>query len=52
MRRFRVAPEFGELTSLHHGDDHYPVVDGLVDLPKGQTWYRYMVDGGLLTPEE
>ena len=40
------------LTVLCHGDNQYPVNDGVVSLPTGETWYQYMVDGGTLIPEE
>ena len=36
-----------DMSSLAHGNNVYPVVDGKIQLPKGETWYYDLV-GGLL----
>lgn len=41
-----------EVSSLSHGPDVFPVVDGVVDLPENQTWYHDLLDCGVLVPPD
>lgn len=45
-----TAPAY--LTHVAHGQAVYPVVDGVVTLPAGETWYRSLVESGELMPVE
>ncbi|MCL4863859.1 MAG: hypothetical protein KJZ93_30915 [Caldilineaceae bacterium] len=50
-RRFLVE---GELRSVSFGEEVYPVVDGLVELPKlpaDKCWYADLVQAGILVEE-
>lgn len=40
MVRYQVA---GSITNVAHGDAVYPVKNGLVDLPAGETWYQHLI---------
>lgn len=47
--RFKV-PEY--VTVVSFGSQVYPSVNGVVELPAGETWYRPMVASGELKPAE
>jgi hypothetical protein len=36
--------------SVSHGDRVYPVKDGIVELPAGESWYQDLIRSGALTP--
>jgi len=44
---FRVNRAMSQLSNT---DKVYAVVDGLVDLPTGETWYVDLINNGVLTP--
>lgn len=52
VNRYRLAEHY-QITQLAHGQDIYPVKDGVIELPAltGQHWYKHLVDGGLLILE-
>jgi len=47
--RFKV-PEY--VTVVSFGPQVYPAVNGVVELPAGESWYRPMVASGELKPAE
>lgn len=48
MRKFALNPDspLSLLSALCHGNDQYPVTDGEIELPAGQTWYQHLVKSG------
>jgi hypothetical protein len=38
------------ISQLSHGDKVYHVLDGMIDLPVGETWYTDLINSGALTP--
>ena len=38
------------ISQLSHGSNVYPVKDGLIDLPDGETWYTDLIKNGVLAP--
>lgn len=40
------------VTSISHGEQVYPVKDGLVDLPAGAAWVRELLENGMIVVAE
>jgi hypothetical protein len=53
MKTFALNPDspLSSLTALCCGNDQYPVKDGVIELPAGQTWYEYLVKSGDLVEQ-